>query len=145
MRNTIEHKHLRRLHEADFLVELTSVFLRFDIDQGSTQMLLCSGDGSQHDLATIAFATLSSDDTANGDLVHVCSFRTDTRQGYRLIIDREPEMDGRLVVAIEILIGTVLLHDKDISTNTQQFVEFVDGQLLEGFLMKDKGQRVHCK
>ena len=47
-------------------------------------------------------------------------------------------MDSRLVVPVHVLIDTVLLHDEDLAADPQEFVQFVDGQLVETLGMQDE-------
>ena len=49
---------------------------------------------------------------------------------------RQPQMHGSLVVSVHVLIYAVLLHDEDLGTYPQKFIEFVQGQLVEEFLVQ---------
>ena len=60
-------------------------------------------DGMQHDLLAVAFAPFGGDDPADGDFLHVSTCRTYTSQSHNLIIQRQPQMDGILVITVQIL------------------------------------------
>ena len=50
------------------------------------------------------------DNSADGYFLHVSTSRTDTGQGNNLISHSEPQVDGILIIAVQILINAVLLN-----------------------------------
>ncbi len=120
-------------------------------------------DGAKHDLLAIAFATLSSDDSAYRNLLHVSTGRTYTSQGnnldlrsslftlgkvdasitlfsltHNLVCDSQPQVDGLLVIPVHILIDAVLLNHEYLTTYSKEFVQLVSGQFLKRFFMQNR-------
>ena len=72
----------------------------------------------------------------DGNLVHVRPGGTDPAQGYELVVFREPQVDGSLVVPVHVLIDTVLLHDENLAADPQELVKLVNRQFGKRFLME---------
>ena len=108
----------------------------------------------KHYLLAIAFATLSGNDSADGDFLHVNTSRTYTGQGDDLISHGQPQMNGLLIITVQILIDAVLLNDEYLATHSQEFIEFIHCQPLTsptakirniGKLEKDKKRMIFGK
>ena len=79
----------------------------------------------------IAFTAYGSDDTTDGDLLHVSAGRTYASQGNDLAGKRQPQMNSCLVIVVKVLIDTVLLDHEHLAAYPQEFVEFVSRELRE--------------
>lgn len=92
----------------------------------------------QHNLLPIALATLRRNYPADGNLLHMRPGRTHPAQcNNPVFFVRQPQVDGRLVVVIHILIDAVLLYHKHIRANTQQLIELLRGELVKPLLMSN--------
>ena len=96
-----------------------------------TEVLFCCINGMKHYLFAVAFASFGGDNPADGYFLHVSTCWTYTSQGYNLIGNGEPQVNGIPVISIHILIDTILLNHEYPATYSQEFVEFIHRQLLE--------------
>ena len=94
-------------------------------------MLYGSINGMEHDLLAIAFATLSSDDSAYRNFLHVSTSRAYTSQGNNILCYGQPQVDGFLVIPVHVLIDAVLLNHEHLTTYSKEFVQLVRGQFLK--------------
>ena len=136
MRDAVEDERLGGLAETDLLVEAFRVFLGLDVDDRCTEVFPGRRDALQHDPLAIPFAAFGGDDTPDGDLLHVRPGRADPTQGDDLAAFRQPQVDGRLVIPVHVLVDAVLLHDENLAADPQEFVEFVHRQFGKRFLME---------
>ena len=122
MRNAIEHESLGRLPESHAFIESFGILLCFNIYDCRTEMFNGSIYGMKHDLLAIAFVSFCRDDPADGDFFHVSTCRTYTSQGNDFTLYGQPQMNGFLVIAVQILIDAVLFNHKDLATHSEEFV-----------------------
>ena len=73
MRYAIEHETVRRLPEANALIETFGIFLSFYLYDGGSKVVLCSFNGMQHYLLAIATASIRGYDPAYRHFLHVGS------------------------------------------------------------------------
>ena len=95
-------------------------------------------DGAKHDLFAIAFATLSSDDSAYRNFLHVSTGRTYTSQGNDLVSYCQPQVYGFLIISVHVLIDAVLLNHEHLATYSKEFVQFIRSQFLKCFFMQNR-------
>ena len=100
-------------------------------------MFYGSINGMKHDLLAIAFATLSSDDSAYRNFFHVSIGRAYTSQGNNFVCYGQPQVDGFLVIPVHVLIDAVLLNHEYLATYSQEFVQFIRSQFLKRFFMQN--------
>ena len=70
---------------------------------------------------------------------------TDPAQGDDLVLFRKPQVDGCLVIPVQVLVDAVLLHAENLTADPQEFVEFLHRQFGKQFLMKDDGHNLKDK
>ena len=114
-------------------IEAAGILLGLDVNLRGPEVADGGLDGMEHYLAAITTATLRSDDTADGDLLHVGSGRADPGKGYYAVTGGEPEMDGGKVIIVKILIDAVLLYNEHRAAHLKEAVELCGGQGREGF------------
>ena len=72
----------------------------------------------------VAPSTLRSDNPADTDMGQLGARRTHTAHGHYPVATGQPQMNGRLVAVVDILIHTVLLNDEYGRADVQQVVKF---------------------
>ena len=165
VRNAIEHKGVGRLSESYTFIESSGILLCLGIYECRAELFYGCLDDVKHDLLAIAFATLSNDDSAYRNFLHVSTGRTYTSQSnnldlrsslftlgkvdasitlfsltHNLVCDNQPQVDGLLVVAVNVLINAVLLNHEYLATHSQEFVQFIRSQFLKRFFMAESVQ-----
>ena len=73
----------------------------------------------EHDLFAIAFTTHGGNDSANRNLLHVGTSRTYTSQSYNLVGYCQPQVNGCLIISVQILINAVLFNHEYLATHSK--------------------------
>ena len=114
------------------LVEAYGILLGLDVDDFGIEFSLGYGNGVGHNEATEARTTLSCYDSTYGNFGQMGGTRAyaghgqNARCGLSFIV-RKPDVDGLLVVVVEVLIYIILLYNKDLATCMEEGIEFVNG------------------
>ena len=122
MRDAVEDERFGGLAEPHLFVEAFRVFLSLDVDDLRPEVFLGCGNTLPHDLLTIVLTALGGDHASNGNLTHVRPGGTDPTQGDDLVLFRKPQVDGCLVIPVQVLVDAVLLHDENLTADPQEFV-----------------------
>jgi hypothetical protein len=126
------HKRFGSGHEAKALVKPEFRILRLDIDVADMgEVLAHNADGRLHYQHAIALAALGGYDAPYARTLHLRASGADATHGQNLFTARKPYMNGRLVVAIQVLVHAILLHHKHLGADAQKFVQFSDRKLAE--------------
>ena len=129
MRDAVLEKFRPGLGEAEGGIEGLNVALRLDGDAPRAEMLLRGADGGEDDPAPQPLAAAHGGHAPDGDVrkhrprgEHACV-------GGDAALVLQPDMPGRPVGLVDILIGAVLLHDEDRDAQTVDLVQLGRGQL----------------
>ncbi len=127
------HKRFGSWHEAKAFVEPEFRKLRLNVDvAGMGKALAHDADGRLHYQHAVALAAFGGYDAPYARALHLRTSGANAAHGQYLFTARKPYMYSRLVVAIQVLIHTVLLHHKHLGADAQKFIQFAGSKLAEG-------------
>lgn len=102
------------MSEPDLFIESSGILLGLYIDTFCAKTITGCFNSIQHNPFSEAIATLCGDNTPYRHLVHMGTSRADSAYRNNFIAVGEPDMDGGLVISVNVLIDAVLLHDKNL-------------------------------
>lgn len=102
------------MSEPDLFIESSGILLGLNIDTLCAKIITGCFNSLQHNPFSEAIVALCGDYPSDRDLVHMGTGRADSAYRNNFIAVGEPDMDGGLVISVEVLIDTVLLHDKNL-------------------------------
>ena len=110
----VQNERGRRLSEPDLFIESSGILLGLYINAVRPKMPASCLYAFKHNPFSEAIAALCGDNTPYRHLVHMGTGRADSAYRNNFIAVGEPDMDGGLVISVEVLIDAVLLHDKNL-------------------------------
>ena len=128
MFDVVQEKDVGAGDETQQFVEVTGIELRLDGDVVGMETVTGYADALAHQLGAQTLTATEREHAAQRTVGEGDTLGQHTQIGSDALVIVQPEVIGILVPVVQVLIGAILLQDKDGIARLEQGIEFIDGK-----------------